>query len=205
MMYNTVLQPNSYEGLPEAQEVVDFMGKNFLYRYEHEHRKWEYGLALKLIRETKPETVLNVGGGSSPLSSIITKEVKHMAEIDPSVGERFPGITYIVDTFPSSLLKGKFDMVVCTSVIEHVTDDYRFFMDLLDLSNKTIFITTDFHPSGKAFSQAHLRTYNEEFILDFIYIAKKNGFYPIGELDYTYNRPMVYGYTFASIALQRHK
>lgn len=125
-----------------------------------------------------------------------------VVEIDPnfpSVG--LPNIKYIVDSFPSENLSRVFDAVVCTSVIEHVEDDMPFFSALLKHSSKYLFLTTDFHPSGNAFSISHYRTYNKRDIQKLIDIAKDAGFYPVGTLNYSYESPMVYDYTFASLVL----
>lgn len=202
-MYNSTLTEDGYNGLPEAQEVFDFYKSNPFYRYEHEHRKWEYGLALKFIREFGANTILNVGGGNSPLSSIFVKEGKKVTEIDPTpVDREFSGITYIHEEFPKKGL-GKFDAVVCTSVIEHVQEDEKFFKKLLEHSSDLVFITTDFHPEGKAFSGAHYRTYNLDGIQHFINIGMEKGFSPVDVSAYRFSTEMVYNYTFASLAFRK--
>lgn len=204
MKYNKCLKPDGYDDLPEAQEVVDFI-KDSLFRYEHEHRKWEYGLALKLIREFNPKTVLNVGGGASPLSSLAVQEgAKKVTEIDPTYGAKYPNIEYIYEPFPVEGI-GTHELVICTSVIEHVENDKEFFRALLEHSDNLVFITTDFHPSGKRFSYAHSRTYNEDMMDELIEIAHIQGFVTLGDVDYFYKEPMVYEYTFAALALVRVK
>lgn len=201
-MFNICLTPSSYYGLPEAQEVADFIKQNTGYRYEHEHRKWEYGQALQFIRQHDVKTVLNVGGGNSPLSSMLAREGREVTEIDPNPPSRtFAGIKYINDKFPKSGL-GKFDAVISTSVIEHVqTRDIEFFTGLLDSSSSLVFLTTDFHPSGVRFSQDHYRTYDKAGMLTLIGIAKTKGFQPADDPSYVFEVPMVYNYTFASLAL----
>lgn len=203
-MYNTCLQPKSYKDLPEAQEVVDF-ANGIDYRYEHEHRKWEYGLALKFLRETKPAFVLNVGGGSSPLSSLAKSVATYVLEVDPTPGKHYEHIDYLEGSFPNELIVSKFDVVLCTSVIEHVEHDLAFFRALLNQSDNYVFLTTDFHPSGEAQSPAHYRTYNKKVLTALIEVAGYLGFKPFGRVDYKYEVPMVYDYTFAALALQRGK
>lgn len=196
------LQPGDYETFTEHRDVLALASTN-IYRYEHEHRKWEYGLALKLAKQINPQSILNIGGGNSPLSSLLVREIKvPVTEIDPSnIGStKFPGITYNFDSFPSSSI-GVHEFIVCTSVIEHVPDDMEFITELLKYATKSVFLTMDFHPSGNKFFDAHLRTYNESNIGTIIKLAQNYNFSPIGELSYNYTTPMVYGYTFASLSL----
>ena len=204
-MYNSSLQPNSYDSIiREANQVDAFIKGQHQYRYEHQHRRWEYGLAIALIKEVKPKSILNVGGGNSPLSRMAYKYCPYVTEIDPNVPDtKFPEIAYIDDEFPNPGLRGKFDLVLCTSVIEHVEHDHLFFRELLNIARGHVFLTTDFHPTGKQFSMAHLRTYNSsslEYLMD---IAYEHGFMPLGEPNYSYKVPMVYDYTFASLTLAK--
>lgn len=179
------------------------LGKGF--RYEHKHRSWEYGMAIRFLRDYDVARVLNVGGGNSPLSSFLADSGKFVAEIDPGSPDIVrKNVSYIIDSFPTSLFSTeKFDAVLCTSVIEHIPDDISFFLGLLKISSKLVFITTDFSESGEAFSRSHLRTYNVNSIENLITIANKNDFEVVGRYDYTYDGNHVYDYTFASLALRR--
>lgn len=208
MIYNATLRPDNErmrtDRIEETYEIEQFVGKNSFYRYEHVQRRWEYGLAMKLIKEYEPKTMLNVGGGNSPLSSWAVTKGVDVTEIDPNRPSRLlPDVRYIHQNFPSKDL-GVYNLVVCTSVIEHVEDHAAFFRALLEHAKDVVFLTTDFHPSGKPFSYDHLRTYNEEDMTIMIHAAKLKGFSPIGKLDYRYDGPMVYDYTFASLALVRN-
>lgn len=206
MLYSKCLEVADYNLFSE-HIIIDSMitsGKKF--RYEHPHRKWEYGLALKLINDNIVSSVLNVGGGNSPLSTAIANTGIYVTEIDPDYpSEIFDGITYLHEPFPSKGLKGKFDAVISTSVIEHVQDDLKFFTALLKQSSNLVFLTTDFHNSGNAISRYHIRTYNKSSMLNLVRIAESLGFSTIGDYNYDYNGdPLVYEYTFASLALKRN-
>ena len=205
MLYSKCLTSEGYIDLPEALEIEQFAKKGN-YRYEHVHRAWEYGLAMTLIKQYEPKTMLNVGGGNSPLSMWAAERGVEVTEIDPNKpSQLFANITYIHEPFPAKGLR-QYEFVVCTSVIEHIDkDDMHFFKYLLDHAKDIMFLTTDFHPTGKAFSQAHYRTYNQTDMILMMEIARIRGFDLIGrEFDYTYKDNMVYDYTFASLALVRN-
>lgn len=209
MIYNTALTPaNQYvetkKGVAgETWKMEQFAKMNSFYRYEHTHRRWEYALCACLIKEFQPKNMINVGGGNSPLSSWAFEQGVEVTEIDPNPPSvRLPGLKYIDDNFPVEGLSS-YELVACTSVIEHVENHKRFFVDLLEHSSRVVYLTTDFHPSGGRFSYAHLRTYNAEAMWDFVHLAKPYGFIPYGEVDYRYDGPMVYDYTFAALALVR--
>lgn len=202
MFYSKCLDPIDYELFSEHILIDKIMEKGSNFRYEHHHRKWEYGLAIKVLLEANVKTVLNVGGGQSPLSVALKNLGMAVTEIDPmEPTQKIDGIKYIVDLFPIENLP-KYDAIVCTSVIEHVPNDVLFFKELLMHSNKIVFLTTDFSESGDAHSTAHLRTYSEKELKELIEIAKEYKFDTIGEFDYSPTGFHVYDYNFASLALR---
>lgn len=205
MLYNTTLKSEEDWQFVEAQEIEEYNRTKQDFRYEHVARKWEYGLAMRLIKEYNPKTMLNVGGGNSPLSLWAVERGIEVTEIDPNKPNKlFTNIRYIHENFPVSGL-GQYELVVCTSVLEHIPEnDMHFFKALLDSASDLAFITMDFHPRGEAFSYAHYRTYNSTDLELMIQIAKIRGFSPIGRVDYEFVSPMVYDYTFAALALVRN-
>lgn len=218
MDYTRVLHPNDYslfKGHQQVQTMMDKLGS--MYRYEHMHRRWEYGLALDFLLENGAKTVLDVGGGGSVLSPLLAWNGMKVTQTDVAFGEKeskyqsdklgveieFVQADFsehrdkILDMFPM------YDAVVSISTIEHVKDDEIFFRNMCELSSDLVFLTTDFHPSGKAFSDAHRRTYNAEMLDKFREIAEYYDFYtePV-ELRYAGN--FVYDYTFASMAFRKY-
>jgi ubiquinone/menaquinone biosynthesis C-methylase UbiE len=208
MNLSRVLHPHDYKLFTEHLAVEQVMSKLTNYRYEHIHRKWEYGLALKAVLDTESNTVLDVGGAGAVLSPLLAYYGRAVTQIDPASGKEEvmsqneilgTHIKFISGDF-STVELGKFDAVVSISTIEHVHDDETFFKNLLEHANKTVFITMDFFPTCKKFSKDHIRTYNKERIYEFCKIAEDLGFRPVYS-DYDYKGNFVYDYTFASLYL----
>lgn len=184
------------------------------YRFEHKHRIWEYGLALQLIQKFNIDSILDVGGGGSLLSPGLASQGYSVTQVNTSDDSSFvtkqseileKPITYFQKDFLDFTSRTKYDAVVCTSVIEHVSEDIKFFTRLLTKVKKNgiLFLTTDFSPSGQRHSESHLRTYNEKSLNQLISIGNKKGFTLYkNESDYSKFEQNVYNYTFCSLALQ---
>lgn len=207
---------NDYGILP-----TDFVNRTYnefknICRFEHDHRRWEYALAIDVLMSNKSENILEVGGGGSLLIPLIYRSPVAMVatEVDPwdcsdelrkqeAQLELTESIRYFQKDFLDFELDEKFDAVVCTSVIEHVPEHKKFFLKLLDYVEQggLLVLTTDFHPSSEPFSANHLRTYSERDMLDYIELAE--GFTVYGEgYDYTYWGNYVYEYSFGSLVLK---
>jgi len=213
MIYSKVLNIDDYKTLPTA--FVDSTYKKFKWicRFEHEHRRWEYGLAIKALLDNKAEKILEVGGGGSILVPLAYLSKMCVTEVDfwdgtESLDEQATmlgsgPIRFFQQDFLDFELDEKFDAVVCISVIEHVREHEKFFLKLLDyiIPGGLLVLTTDFHPSSKAFSKYHIRTYSEKDLLEYAELAKGFTFYGDG-YDYTYWGNYVYQYSFGSLVLK---
>jgi 2-polyprenyl-3-methyl-5-hydroxy-6-metoxy-1,4-benzoquinol methylase len=213
MIYSKVLNVGDYETLPTA--FVNSTQEKFkkICRFEHEHRCWEYGLAIKALLDNKTEKVLSVGGGGSVLVPLVYLSKMDVTEVDFWDGTETlnkqaamlgsSSIRYFQQDFLDFELDEEFDAVVCTSVIEHVREHEKFFLKLLDyvISGGLLVLTTDFHPSSKAFSNNHIRTYSEDDLLEYAELAKGFTFYG-DDYDYTYWGNYVYQYSFGSLVLK---
>jgi hypothetical protein len=227
MNLSRVLHPDDYKLFTEhlaIDEVRNILKKN--YRYEHEHRKWEYGLTLKslLLHNEKHwgnqrvKTVLDVGGGGSVLAPLLAYYGFNVTTLDPGYGEdevkyqnQFSAyfkhkIKFIYGDFSKDLDLELYDAVVSISTIEHVPDHQVFFNNLLRYSRRMVFLTMDWHPSGEQFSPAHLRTYNISTLLKLLDNAKMECILPYSYRfpgDYEYGGNFVYDYTFASLYIEK--
>ena len=212
--YSKVLTGQDFQTFSEHALIEPFLHKiHPHYRYEHPMRKWEYGLALKFLLEVDAERVLDVGGGGSALAPILHHYGMKVTQIDPdpsgiatvAAQNEILGsdIQFINEDFLEFKGRKKFDAVICMSTIEHIEtrENERLFFQKLLKKAPFLFLTTDFSPKAKQFSQAHYRTYNKVSMHKLAIMAKNSGFAYYGEADYTYRGAMVYEYTFASLAL----
>ena len=218
MIYSKAFEVQDYENFDEHSYftyLYNSWGNKVPFRYEHEHRKWEYGIALKVIQERDVKTILDVGGGSSLFSPGLANldydvTQVNLDEDDKTIKKqsKFVGkdIKYIQTDFLTYKGRKKYDVVVCNSVLEHVPDDVEFFKKLLNYVKigGVLVLTVDYNSSGKQFSGSHLRTYNRKALVELINIAHRDGFSPYkNKYEYLDISNVVYDYTFASLILER--
>lgn len=215
MKYSKTLDVLDYDHMIEPVHVDNVAGVlgTTSFRYEHPHRRWEYSLILKALRENKTITVLDVGGGGSLFAPAATMIGMEVVQVDPEPYDtwaleqshklRHP-LPYIKKDFFDFHTRRKFDAVVSISTIEHVGEDRRFFEKLMShvKPGGVLALTTDFHPSGGQMTAEHIKTYNEEDLVRFRNISRGLRFDWLGDgYDYTYRGEDVNNYTFASLIL----
>jgi len=186
-------------------------------RFEHPHRVWEYGLTLDVIRANNVKTVLDIGGGGSIFAPACAWLDIDILQVDPGdVGQWIRDQERVINKplpfkqqdffeFESDKL---FDAVVCLSTIEHVTYDLDFLQKLSQFVKigGILILTTDYHPSGKAQVDGHVKTYNaDNLYLMALSLFPKFVFYGgIEASDYKYEGSLpVNNYTFASLVMER--
>jgi len=214
------LKPDDYSYLTNhVQHILNILDhlkhNNIEHRFEHEHRKWEYGLAYKAVDSPDIKTIMDVGGGGSIFAPAMGWIGKDVLTVDPGdVGKWISNqsskigntLRFVQEDFSFFETEELFDAVVSLSVIEHVYYDLDFFKKLLKFVKPggILVLTTDFHPSGNQIVGGHVRTYNKETLLNLGNIAKEYGFdYYKGNPDYEYFGAHVNGCDFASLVLRR--
>lgn len=215
-VYNKCLAESDYETTDSYQHVANIRHhlRGVPHRWEHEHRRWEYGLTLSAIRSIDARTILDVGGGGSAFSPAAAWINAAVTIVDPgdcstwveaqanAIGKP---MTYLQREFTPDTVEGQFDAVTCLSVIEHVEFPEGFVSDMADKVSPggLLCLTTDFHPSGEAQCAGHLRTYNANGMERMRNMLAGRGFTIHGQApDYSDFAPHVNGYTFASLVMR---
>lgn len=204
---------NDFEHIDSIRRMMELGG--ITHRFEHPHRRWEYGMALAALRSIDARTVLDVGGGGSifaPAAAWINSDV---TIVDPGECKAWVAaqsarigkpLKYIQQEFTPDSVDSQFDCVTCLSVIEHVENDEQF---VIDMARKVtpgglLILTTDFHPSGQPQCDGHLRTYNAQDMAHLRNLLTARGFIDHGWWpEYSGYTPEVNGYTFASLVMRR--
>lgn len=214
MKYNKTLHPSDYDNLQPHVALFEDVTSKIDAIIHHKHRRWEYGVALAsldLIRNQNPQTILDVGGGGSPLPAMVASMGYNTIVIDPSKDvlrqddlAKKLGVHILIDNrdFIDAKLTTVFDVVFCISTLEHVQDDVAFFKKALSVAQCLAVFTVDYHVTGQPQSKDHLRTYNRASLETMAALAA-----PEWELvdspDWADHGAHVFGYNFASLVLRR--
>jgi len=229
MKFNKVLQLSDYDELqPQmvwlSATLADMASKGLSIGLNHEHRRWEYGLAKALLDQTGEKlTVIDVGSGASPLGIALKLAGHDVWETDsgaygnPVKQLQHQCMTYKVEIpwvlQPSEEMPDvpddTFDVTLSISVMEHV-DAEREKDAWLELKRITkpgglIFATMDFHPDptiDTPFRNIQQTIYNEEHLQEVVGWLKCK---PIDEPEWEYHGDMVNNYSFCSLAVRKAK
>jgi SAM-dependent methyltransferase len=187
----------------------------------HEHRFWEWGTALEAFQDwmidvskTDNPEVLDVGSGDGLLGPAFAwGQLLGITELEPRI-ECFNNRLLCNSLLKAKLnvlqsydqLANSYDVVFCTSVIEHVVSDYEFLRSLANKvkQNGLLFLTTDVVPvmPGKYhFDNLRNHNYTVDDICKMIEYLKSIGFESFGEVDLEYKGSKVFDYSFASISM----
>jgi SAM-dependent methyltransferase len=107
-------------------------------------------LVWKLVGNLKFNSVLDVGcGEGSPLEEIMRRRPGiEVAGVDLSpkaielAQERIPNGTFSVLDLTKETLDRKFDLIICTDVVEHIVDDRAAIRNMREMCNKWCVIST---------------------------------------------------------------
>lgn len=227
MTYNKCYESGDWFDEMQHMNTMQAMMRRVPHRFEHPLRAWEYGLALNALRQVSHREVLDVGGGGSlfaPAAIWPDIGVESVLQIDPGdIGGwieaqyevlikkisdiKENALAFLQKDFMEFESRKLYDTVACLSVIEHIPNDKEFFEKLLTFVKKNglLILTTDFHPSGKAQLDGHLRTYNEKSMKALVALGTKAGFKPFDKPDWSYQGVHVNFYNFAAMVLKRMK
>ena len=200
------LDVHDYEQLEPELVVVDHFGT----AGQHEHRRWEYALAMHAVQQWLTfgrevhSPLYDVGGAGSTFHQMLTTQTGHeCGVIDPHV------------TGPlAQLMHGGTplaDIVTCISVIEHVKDldSFLYHLACLVAPGGLLFLTMDYWnhcgPDTAHFSHMRERIFCRKSYSQLRNTLATFQLHPFGEVDTTWHGAHVYNYTFASLALEKRR
>ncbi len=218
------LNPDDYNHLADEIARVQHARAMFTgcHNFDHQHRLWEYSLALKATGtrgSLQGKKVVDVGASYAIFSGLLVWSGAEVTANDVSDhrpqqeemgrrgmddhGRATPGGSLRFMQMDFKDYTGEpFDAVFCLSTIEHAEPDEPLFQSLLRAVKPggTLVLTTDFHPSGQAQCTGHCRCYNGPMLEKW---GRSPGFTSKGGFDYADYGGHVNGYNFASLVLTR--
>lgn len=168
-MYSKSLDLEDYTVLAPEIGVFDAARLSFPHRLDHEHRAWEYAMALKALTSTGCKTVLDIGGGGCLLAPMLAGLGFDVTVVDPDAEALAKTTELNIKTIGADFLDAafedkSFDAVVAISVIEHVPAFIKFIDKMQRVALKLVVLTTDFSYTGETFVPHHLRTYTPDML-----------------------------------------
>jgi SAM-dependent methyltransferase len=193
---------------------------------QHAIRRWEYAMALYAITgwtvhqtltdpqdlRRDPLEICDVGGAGSGFWQVLTEvTTTDIVLVDPSLTDVPHGRRVIVregvEAFAAHTYHGRFDIITCISVIEHVEEIRKFFRacHMLLKPGGLLFLTTDYW-DAEGDDTAHFhwmrkRIYNDERMRTLLGGLRELGYASFGQADWAYHGPQVYDYAVCSAAM----
>lgn len=194
---------------------------------QHAIRRWEYAMALYTIREwtlasTSPGhdraalQICDVGGAGSNFWQVLTDVTRDDIIVVDDRLETLPigqvlGVRVTIEEAAAGVSpqvrEGKFDLLTCISVIEHVEEVRKFCRACHHLLRPggLFFLTADYWDVDGA-DTAHYhwmrkRIYNVDRVRRLLEDCRTLGFRSMGLADWAYHGPQLYDYSVCSLAL----
>lgn len=180
---------------------------------QHPMRRWEYAMALYTmsawaaaqipVPRFHQELLLDVGGGGSPFTQILTHAYDEQflpAIIDPTLNHGIEA---------SPLGDACAAIVTCISVLEHVEHPTSFLRACARhlRPGGLLFLTVDYWdcegPDTAHFHWMRQRIYNRPALTDVLTLVRGFGLRRFGGTDWTYHGNQVFDYSFCSLALRK--
>jgi hypothetical protein len=202
------LDPKDYDHLDIELRVVDAHPNTL----PHEHRRWEYALALHAMGRWKAtgtrlnDPIYDIGGAGSTFHAMLTEWTDcETTVIDPAL----PDCGALEDWMGGGTRLA--DVVTCLSVIEHVKDLDRFLYHLgcLVAPGGLLVLTMDYWnrcgPDTTGNAALRERLFCPKTYPGLLRTLQPLGLTPFGGIDTTWHGTQVWDYTFASLVVEKRR
>lgn len=234
--YNRSLHPDDYQFLVKwdaklRAHLRDMVNRKVPHREWHPHRFWEYASILQQLEELgvpQNAEMIDVGSGAAFFDPYLATlhpllcctDNMQYGDIGPEVAAQRKAFNislplWNLDMEDMSAHKtpgwggatDKFDVTLCISSIEHVTNHDAAMRELIRITRPGgyIFITSDYFrdiPQWEASPSRHLQVtpYMKEYVEA---IPEKFGLDFVGDTDFEYKGDFVHTYSFVNLCLQK--
>mgnify|MGYP006291053801 FL=1 len=115
----------------------DFYARLSQYPWYYESEKWEFDVALDLVRQFRPGTLLEVGCGAGMFLEKVSAGTDFAigVDINPDAVRRARAKGLTVTEQPIAALNQSFDMIVLFEVLEHLSAPAEMLTSILDRLN----------------------------------------------------------------------
>ena len=236
MIISRSLRLEDYQELAKEAAFVDEIqaqaGSPHPVHPQHAHRRWEYALAQRALKDTFGDrTNILVGdfgcgiGLWTPIALALGHQVKAYeiwayGDEEWFVMQQIENVTRGMNLAPNFEMRHvaigslgdadrDFDAVYCISTLEHIQEERRAFDDLCKSVRPggLLFLTMDFSNVESEVVMANnsfQRMYSERLLGRLAGYAKENGLGLLGgKSDWAYTVPLVHHYSFCSIAFTK--
>lgn len=203
--FTKTMSPNDYGELQAETamitNIIASLGGASAFIMQHQHRLWEYAMAIAAIQTDKSiRTILDIGTGQSPLPAILNAMGYEVTGSD--VGGQPPGwgnMAWI--NHAESGIKKRYDVIMAISTIEHIEAWDVSLRRWWASADKMLIVTTDVTPRGQQMTSAHMRSYEIGDLHDVM--LGLPGAVDVGKVDTTYYGDFVYSYSFGIVAIKK--
>lgn len=165
------------------KEVTDYHKKaDYMYDWS---RQWEYPWLLQYVPFSKEKDVLDAGGGTCHFPCLVARRSKSVTVVDLSKEKVFNCEEFKIDAISQDLSKlnisKQYDIVLCVSVLEHITNYFNVIKNLARVVKKDGYLamTLDLYLNDS-------ENCKKIQIQEIIEILKKENF-DIGDIDLSEN------------------
>jgi len=234
--YNRSLHPDDYQFLVKWDaelrvHLQDMVNRGVPHREWHPHRFWEYASILQQLEElgvSERAEMIDLGSGASFFDPYLTTQFPLLCctdnmqygDISPEVEAQrrafnisLPLWAIDIEDMREGAVPGwggatdKFDVTMCISSIEHVTNHDKAMWELIRITKPGgyIFITSDYfrdtdHWNVSVSKHLQITPYTLDYVSS---IPSTFGLDFVGSTDFEYKGDFVHNYSFVNLCLRK--